>query len=259
MLAAAGSGHLAGSLGIVDVMVALYFEAAKNDPKNPNWVERDRIVLSNGHVCPALYATLAHAGYFPVEELLTLRKLGSRLQGHPHRLALPGLETTSGPLGSGLGQACGMALAAKMDKKSWRVFCIASDGEHDEGNTWEAAMFAAKYKLGNLALIIDRNRIQISGNTENVMPLEPLIKKYEAFNWRVAETDGHDFESILDALDKMGDDAERPLCVIANTVAGKGIKSIEGDYKWHGRVPSQDEEIKFLEELKAEYFAAEAV
>ena len=185
MLLEAGSGHSAGPLGMADIFTAMYFHILKHDPKNPGWEERDRLVLSNGHICPVLYTTMAHAGYFPISELKTLRKLGSRLQGHPHRTALPGLETTSGPLGSGLSQACGMALVGKLDKASWRVYALLSDGEQDEGNTWEAVMLAAKYKLDNLTAVMDRNNIQIDGFTENIMPLDSLKAKYEAFNWYV--------------------------------------------------------------------------
>ncbi|MDP3733314.1 MAG: transketolase, partial [Candidatus Daviesbacteria bacterium] len=191
MLLEAGSGHSAGPLGMADIFTALYFNVLNHDSTKPDWQERDRLVLSNGHICPVLYATLAHAGYFPVSELKTLRKLGTRLQGHPHRGVLPGIETTSGPLGSGLSQACGMALAGLMDKKKWWVYCLTSDGEHDAGNTWEAVMFAGKNKLNNLTVIIDRNNIQIDGFTEGVMPLEPLKEKYEAFGWYVLEIDGH--------------------------------------------------------------------
>src|SRR5581483_2875924 len=189
MLVAAGSGHSAGPLGMADVFTTLYFQVLRHDPRRPDWPERDRLVLSNGHICPVLYATLAEAGYFPVAELATLRQLGSRLQGHPHREKLPGLETSSGPLGSGLSQAAGMALVAKRDGLRWRTYCLMSDGEHEEGNTWEAVMFAAKYRLHNLCAILDRNNIQIDGFTEEVMPLEPLKAKYEAFNWHVLEID----------------------------------------------------------------------
>src|SRR5688572_2101503 len=201
MLIAAGSGHTAGPLGMADIFTLFYFHILKHDPKNPSWEERDRAVLSNGHICPVLYATMAHAGYFPVEELMTLRKYGSRLQGHPHRSALPGLETTSGPLGSGISQASGMALAAKMDKKKLRVYCLTSDGEHEEGNTWEAIMFAAKCKLNNLTVIVDRNYIQIDGRTEDIMPLDPFKEKYESFNWNVIEVNGHNFQEIVDAIE----------------------------------------------------------
>ena len=241
MLVAAGSGHSAGPLGMADVFTALYFNVLKQDPKKPEWEDRDRLVLSNGHICPVWYATLAHAGYFPVSELVTLRKFETRLQGHPHRGTLPGIETTSGPLGSGLSQACGMALAFRMDgKKNW-VYCLTSDGEHDAGNTWEAILFAGKYKLANLTVIIDRNNIQIDGNTEDIMPLEPVKQKYEAFGWHVLEIDGHNFEAIIDACNEAKAIQNKPVVIIAHTIPGKGVDFMEGDFRWHGMPPgSQD-------------------
>ncbi len=237
MLVEAGSGHSAGPLGMADIFTALYFNVLNHDPKKPDWQDRDRLVLSNGHICPVLYATLAHAGYFPVSELKTLRKLGSRLQGHPHRTALPGLETTSGPLGSGLSQACGMAYAGKMDGKKWHVYCLMSDGEQDAGNTWEAVMFAGKYKLHNLTAIMDRNNIQIDGFTEDIMPLEPIKDKYEAFGWHVLEVDGHNFEAIIGAINEAKAIFEKPTLIIAHTIPGKGVDFMEKDYKWHGVPP----------------------
>lgn len=237
MLVEAGSGHSAGPLGMADIFTTLYFKILKHDPKNPNWEYRDRLVLSNGHICPVLYATLAHAGYFPVKELKTLRKLGTRLQGHPHRTALPGLETTSGPLGSGLSQSSGMAYVGLMDDLKWRVYCLMSDGEHQEGNTWEAVMFAGKYKLHNLTAIIDRNNIQIDGYTEDIMPLESLRAKYEAFNWYVIEIDGHNFQEIIDACNLAKTIYEKPVVIIAHTIPGKGVSYMEGDYRWHGSPP----------------------
>lgn len=237
MLAEAGSGHSAGSLGLADIFTALYFEVMKHDPKNPNWEERDRLVLSCGHNAPVLYVTLAEAGYFPVAELKTLRKLNTRLQGHPHREALPGLETTSGPLGSGLSQASGMALAGKMDQSNWRVVCVMSDGEQDEGNTWEAAMFAAKYKLNNLTAIMDRNGIQIDGFTEDIMPLESLKAKYEAFGWYVIEINGHDIQSIVNAFAEAETIHTQPILILAHTTPGKGVDFMENDFKWHGTPP----------------------
>jgi len=237
MLVEAGSGHSAGPLGMADIFTALYFNVLNQDPKDPDFNERDRLVLSNGHICPVLYATLAHVGYFPIEELKTLRKLGTRLQGHPHREALPGLETTSGPLGSGLSQACGMALALNIDgKKNW-VYCLMSDGEHDAGNTWEAVMLAGKYKINNLTAIIDRNNIQIDGFTEDIMPLEPLKDKYEAFGWYVIDIDGHNFEAIIDACEKAKAIFNQPVCIIAHTIPGKGVDFMENDFKWHGSPP----------------------
>src|SRR3989338_7911226 len=250
MLVEAGSGHTAGPLGMTDVFTAFYFHILNHDPKNPLMQERDRLVLSNGHICPVQYATMAHAGYFPVEELKTLRKLGTRLQGHPHRTALPGLETTSGPLGSGLSQAVGMALAARMDdRKNW-IYCLTSDGEHDAGQTWEAAMLAGRDKLHNLIALMDRNNIQIDGFTEDVLPIEPLRQKYEAFNWHVLEIDGHNFEQIVGAVEEAKAIFEKPTMIIAHTIPGKGIKEIEFDYKWHGIPPNKEQAAKFLDELR---------
>lgn len=237
MLVEAGSGHSAGPLGMADVFTALYFKILNIDPQNPNFPYRDRLVLSNGHIAPVLYTTMAYAGYFPKEELKTLRKLNSRLQGHPHRESLPGLETTSGPLGSGLSQACGMALAGRLDQASWRVIALLSDGEHDEGNTWEAIMLAGKYKLHNLTALIDRNNIQIDGFTEDIMPLENLKAKYEAFNWHVLEIDGHNFEQIISAFEEAKAIYEKPTVIIAHTIPGKGVDYMENDYKWHGSPP----------------------
>src|SRR3989344_5089929 len=202
MLTEAGSGHTAGSLGMADIFTAFYFHILNHNPKNPDWEERDRLILSNGHIAPILYATMAHAGYFPLEETMTLRKFGARLKGHPERERLPGIETTSGPLGSGLSQASGYAYAARMDGKTFRVFCLMSDGEQEEGNTWEGAMFAGKYRLTNLTAVMDRNNIQIDGNTEDVMPLEPLADKYRAFNWHVIEIDGHNIPQFVAACDE---------------------------------------------------------
>lgn len=242
MLVAAGSGHSAGPLGMSDVMTAMYFEILRHNPKEPFWPERDRLVLSNGHINPVLYATMAHAGYLPVSELKTLRKFGSRLQGHPERERLPGLETTSGPLGSGLSQAAGMAQVLRIDNvKKPRVWCLTSDGEHEEGNTWEAAMFAGKNKLSNLTVIVDRNNIQIDGMTEDVMPLEPFAMKYQSFNWHVIEIDGHDFEQIIGACDQSKAIFEKPTCIIAHTIPGKGVDFMEFDYHWHGMPPGKQD------------------
>lgn len=250
MLVAAGSGHSAGPLGMADVFTALYFEIMNNDPKNPFWEERDRLILSNGHIAPVRYATMAHAGYFPISELKTLRKLGTRLQGHPERLRLPGVETTSGPLGSGLAQAAGYAYAARMDGARFRVFCITSDGEHDSGNHWEAVMFAGKYNLSNLTAIVDRNNIQIDGYTEDVMPLEPLEGKYKAFNWHVLHIDGHNFQEIIDAVEHARAVYENPTVIIAHTIPGKGVSFMENLPEWHGKPPSQEEAKKALHELR---------
>lgn len=250
MLVAAGSGHTAGPLGMADIFTALYFHILKHDPARPDWSERDRLVLSNGHICPVLYATLAHAGYFPVEECLTLRKFGSRLQGHPERTRLPVLETTSGPLGEGLSQAAGMAYALRLDNATQRVFCLMSDGEQEEGNTWEAAMFAGKYKLHNLTAVIDRNNIQIDGMTENVMPLEPLADKYRAFNWHVLEVSGHDIRAFAAAVEEAKAIYEKPTVIIAHTIPGKGVPEIEFDYRWHGKPPTKEEGERFLKQIR---------
>ncbi len=251
MLVSAGSGHSAGPLGMTDVFTALYFHALNHDPKKPNWPERDRVVLSCGHIAPVLYATLANVGYFPVSELKTLRKIGSRLQGHPHRKVLPGIETTSGPLGSGLSQAIGMALAANLNHEKHHIYCIMSDGEQQEGNVWEAVMFAGKHRLHNVIAIMDRNNIQIDGLTENVMPLEPLAKKYESFNWNVIQIDGHNFEQIVFAIAEARAIAEKPTIIIAHTIPGKGVSFMEGDYLWHGKPPKPEEAKRALQELRS--------
>jgi len=251
MLVNAGSGHTAGSLGMADVLTVMFFGGVmKYDAQNPMWEERDRLVLSNGHICPVLYVAMAHAGFFPQEELLTLRQFGSRLQGHPHRKSLPGLEVTSGPLGSGLSQAVGMALVGQGEHRSWRVFCIGSDGEHQEGNWWEAVMFAGKHRLSNLTVIVDRNNIQIDGFTEDVMPLEPLRDKYEAFNWHVLEVDGHNYEAIIDAINEARNIHEKPVVLIAHITPGKGVEFIEMLPEWHGKPPNLGEAIEALHELR---------
>ncbi len=264
MLVAAGSGHTAGPLGMADIFAAFYFHILKHDPKNPEWEERDRLILSNGHICPVRYAAMAHAGYFPVEECLTLRKFGSRLQGHPERLRLPGLETTSGPLGEGLSQAAGIAYSFRMDGKAdapvgsptkasgktKRVYCLMSDGEQEEGNVWEAAMFAGKYKLSNLIAVMDRNNIQIDGMTEDVMPLEPIADKYRAFNWHVIEVNGHDMRAFIAAVDEAKAIYEKPTLIIAHTIPGKGVPEIEFDYRWHGKPPTPEEGKRFLKEIR---------
>lgn len=250
MLEDAGSGHLAGPLGMADIFTAFYFHILKHKPTEPLWEDRDRLILSNGHIVPVRYAAMAHSGYFPLEELKTLRKFGSRLQGHPEREKLPGLETTSGPLGSGLGQAAGIAYGARMDSKKFRTYCLMSDGELQAGNIWESAMFAGNNKLSNLTAVIDRNNIQINGMTENVMPLEPLTSKWTAFNWHVIEVDGHNIEEFINAVEEAKAIYERPTVIIAHTIPGKGIKEIEFDYRWHGKAPGKEEEKKFLEELR---------
>jgi len=253
MLVEAGSGHTAGPLGMADIFTILYFHILKHDPKNLSWEERDRVVLSNGHICPVLYATMAHAGYFSVEELKTLRKFGSRLQGHPHREFMPWLETSSGPLGAGLSQAVGMALADRIDRgrNSERyIYVLLSDGEHDEGNTWEAILLASKEKLNNLIVIVDRNNIQIDGYTEDVMPLGDLALKYEVFGWHAQEVNGHDFEEVNSAIERAKAVVEKPSVLIARTIPGKGVKEFERDYKWHGKPPNKEEAKMALDELR---------
>lgn len=250
MLVSAGSGHSAGPLGMADIFTTLFFHILNHHPQNPDWEERDRLILSNGHICPVLYTTMAHAGYFPVTELKTLRKLGTRLQGHPHRESLPGLETTSGPLGSGLSQACGMAYAARMDGKKHRVIVLMSDGEQESGNTWEAAMFAGKYKLSNLTALIDRNHIQIDGRTEDIMPLEPLKDKYEAFNWFVIEIDGHNFDDIVNAFQMATTIHNQPTLILAHTTPGKGVDFMENKFEWHGKPPNEKEAQEALKQLQ---------
>ena len=245
MLVEAKSGHSAGPLGMADVFTALYFHILNHDPKNPTMPERDRLVLSNGHICPVMYSTMAHAGYFPVEKLLTLRKFKSRLQGHPHREFLPMLETSSGPLGAGLSQAVGMALADRMDNgKSWSKFfyCLTGDGELDEGQNWEAIMLAGKEKLGNMIMIVDRNNIQIDGFTDDVMPLNPLGHKFESFGWHVEEINGHDFSEIVSSIGRAQAVFDGPSVIIARTIPGKGVSFMERDYKWHGNPPGTEME-----------------
>ena len=253
MLVEAGSGHTAGPLGMADIFTLLYFHLLKHNPKNPSWSDRDRVVLSNGHICPVLYATMAHAGYFDVKELKTLRKFGSRLQGHPHREWLPALETSSGPLGSGLSQAVGMALADRIDygkSTSKFMYCLMSDGELDSGNSWEAAMLAGKERLHNVIAIIDRNNIQIDGFTEDIMPLEPLHDKWASFGWHVQEIDGHSFHAIDEAITQAKAVFEKPSVIIAHTIPGKGVHEWERDYKWHGIPPNKEQGEMALRELR---------
>jgi transketolase len=251
MLEHAGSGHSAGPLGLADIFTALYFDTLKHDPKNPDWDDRDILLLSNGHCVPVRYAAMAHAGYFDKKELMTLRQYGSRLQGHPERLRLPGLENTSGPLGSGLSQACGAALAMRMDDIHHRwVYVVMGDGEQDEGNVWEAAMLAGKYKLNNIIAITDRNNIQIDGPTEYVMPLEDLKAKWEAFGWHVIEIDGNNMESIIDCLAMAKAIVEKPVMILAHTIPGKGVDFMESDFHWHGSPPDHEQAKKALHELR---------
>ncbi|RJQ29031.1 transketolase [Candidatus Parcubacteria bacterium] len=250
MVSHAGSGHIAGPLDMAEIFATMYFHVLRHDPKRPKWQDRDRLVLSNGHICPVLYAVLARAGYFPIEELKTLRRINTRLQGHPHRGALPGMETTSGPLGSGISQSIGMALAARLDGKKHRVYCLTSDGEHQEGNTWEGVMFAGKEKLNNLTVVIDRNNIQIDGFTESIMPLEPLREKYESFNWHVLEIDGHNIQAIVDAVAEARAIYEKPTVIIAHTIAGKGVSFMERNYLWHSKPFKPGEAEDALKELR---------
>lgn len=253
MLVEAGSGHTAGPLGMADIFTYLFFYKLRHDPKNPSWNERDLVVLSNGHICPVYYATMAHAGYFPKEELLTLRKFGSRLQGHPHREFMPWIETSSGPLGSGLSQAVGMAIADRIDhgaNSDRYIYALLSDGEHGEGNTWEAMMLAGREKLRNLIAIVDRNNIQIDGYTEDILPLESLRAKWEAFNWHVVEVDGHNFRDLEEAVGEAKAVYEKPTVIIAHTIPGKGVKEFERDFKWHGKPPTKDEASVALKELR---------
>ncbi len=256
MLLPAKSGHSAGPLGMADIFAALYFHAAVHDPKKPQWDGRDRIVLSNGHIAPVLYSTLGEAGYFDKKLFSTLRKFGSPLQGHPHRGSLAGVETSSGPLGQGLSQACGMALAARMDGKKHVIWCLMSDGEHEEGQTWEAVLLAAKYKLGNIVAVMDRNYIQIDGPTETIMPLDSMSAKYRAFNWEVVEIDGNDMGKVVKALDgararAASGSAQKPLMIIAKTVPGMGVSFMIDKYEWHGKPPNEEEAKKALAELEA--------
>ena len=251
MLEHAGSGHSAGPLGLADIFASLYFDILKHDPKKPDWDQRDILLLSNGHCVPVQYATMAEAGYFDKKELLTLRKFGSRLQGHPERKKLPGLENTSGPLGSGLSQACGMALAMRMNKDHHRwIYVVLGDGEQNEGNVWEAAMLAGKYKLNNVIAITDRNNIQIDGPTESVMPLEDLKGKWESFGWHVIEIDGNNIEAIIDACAMARAVVEKPVMLLAYTVPGKGVDFMEYDFRWHGMPPNHDQAVVALNELR---------
>jgi len=253
MLVEAGSGHPAGALGMADIFTALFFLVMKHDPTNPTWEERDRFILSNGHICPAYYAVLAHAGYFKLEELKTLRKFGSRLQGHPDRRFLPFVETTSGPLGLGLSQAVGMCLADRIDHGKYsgkQFYCLISDGELDEGNTWEGMMLGAKERLQNLTVIIDRNNIQTEGITEDIMPLEPLKEKWEAFNWHVQVIDGHNIREIVEAVRQAQAVFDKPSVIIANTTPGKGVSFMENKHEWHSKAPNKEEGEKALRELK---------
>ncbi len=250
MTYAANSGHPGGSLSAADIISALYFKVMKHDPKNPNWEDRDRFILSKGHVAPVLYAALAESGYFPVEDLITLRQLGSKLQGHPVRGKVPGVEMSTGSLGQGLSMSCGIALAGKMDGKGYKVYCMLGDGELQSGQNWEAAMFAANYKLNNLIAIVDRNRLQICGDTEEVMSLEPLVDKWMAFGWDVIETDGHDIDKVVAAFEEAKADRDSPVVIIFNTVKGKGVSFMENNPGFHGKACNATEYKQAVEELK---------
>ncbi|MEK9196608.1 MAG: transketolase [Patescibacteria group bacterium] len=253
MLEEAKSGHTAGPLGLADIFTALYFDIMHYDPKNPELKDRDILLLSNGHCVPVQYATMAHAGFFDRNELMTLRKHKSRLQGHPERHMLPGLENTSGPLGCGLSQACGMSLAMRMNgEKNRYIYVVMGDGELNEGNVWEAAMLAPKYNLNNIIGIVDRNNIQIDGNTEDIMPLGDLKKKWDAFGWNAVDIDGNNMEAVIDAINLAKTSKERPTVLIAHTMPGKGVDFMEGDYTWHGKPPNSEEAVKALESLEKE-------
>jgi len=253
MLVEAGAGHSAGPLGMADIFTAFYFHVLKHDPKRPGWPERDRLILSNGHIVPVRYVAMHHAGYdITKEELKTLRKIGSRLEGHPSIKKIPALETSSGPLGEGLSLACGMALGAKIDgnDKNYHIWCLMSDGEQAEGMVWEAAMLASKYILSNITVVIDRNNIQIDGFTEDIMPLEPLREKYESFGWHVEDINGHDMRQIITTLEESKSIQEKPVCIIANTTPGKGVEFMEDDFEWHGIPPDKEQAKKALKELR---------
>lgn len=249
-LAEAGSGHLGASLGLTDVFTALYFQILNHKPKDPSWEERDRLILSIGHVAPVFYATLANSGYFNRSELFTLRKLGSRLQGHPGKEhGLPGIELSAGSLGQGLSVAVGLALGAKIDNKEWKVYSIHGDGELQEGSIWEAAMSAAHYKLDNLIALVDRNYVQIDGKTSDVMEIEPLADKWKSFGWNVLHCNGNSIEELINTYSKAKKLKNRPTVIIAETKMGKGVRSIENDYRWHGKAPKKDQVEQFIEEL----------
>jgi len=249
MLMEAKSGHTAGPLGMADIFTLLYFHILKHDPKNPDWPERDRLILSNGHICPVLYATLAERGYFSLHLLKKFRQINSPLQGHPHQHSLAGIENSSGPLGQGLSIACGLALGAKLNKQNYQVFALTSDGEHNEGQTWEAIMLANKYKLNNLINIVDVNGIQIDGYTKNIMPLGDLKAKYQSFGWQVLTCDGHNMKDIINTLTK-AKTSNKPVAILAKTILGKGVSFMENNFDWHGKAPNQQEAEKALIELK---------
>ncbi|MFH1520312.1 MAG: transketolase [Candidatus Micrarchaeota archaeon] len=257
MLTEAKSGHPGGSLGLVDLFTVLYFNSMNHDPKKPNWSDRDRFVLSNGHVCPVLYTTLANAGYFPKEELMELRKLGSKLQGHPHRGSVPGIENSSGPLGQGISQAVGMAIVAKREHTNWKVYSVIGDGEMNEGQVWEAFLCAAKYKLDNLIVFIDRNNIQIDGTSDDVLPLEPLVDKMKSFGFETVEVDGNNISELLRVLGSPKFN-NKPYAIIAKTIPGKGVSFMENKFGWHGKAPNKEQGEQAIKELEAERKKLEA-
>ncbi len=250
MITKAGSGHPGGSLSAIDILTTLFFNEMNLDPKNPTWSERDRFILSKGHGVPALYATQAYRGYYDPKATLTLRELGSVFQGHPDRVRLPAVEASTGSLGQGLSVAIGIALAARLDKKSYRTYCLIGDGETQEGQIWEAALCAGNYKLSNLCVFLDANKFQIDGSTKDVMDIEPIGDKFKAFKWNVLEIDGHNIEAILGALKKARDEKEKPTMIVAHTIKGKGVSFMEGDNQWHGKSPTEEQLKKALEELK---------
>ncbi|MFH1724696.1 MAG: transketolase [Elusimicrobiota bacterium] len=251
MIEEAGSGHPGGSLSIIDILATLYSRHLRHRPQEPAWPDRDRVVLSKGHCCPALYAVLARAGYFPRERLATLRKLGSPLQGHPDRLSLPGLEASTGSLGQGLSIAVGMALAGRLDRKDYRVWCILGDGELQEGQVWEAAMSAPKFALGNLTAIVDQNGLQIDGPVKEIMDVDPLVDKFAAFRWETLSIDGHDLGQITEALEAAGRERSAPLAIVAKTVKGKGVSFMENAVGWHGKAPGKEEADRAVSEILA--------
>jgi transketolase len=250
MIATAGSGHPGGSLSATDIVTALYFKALRHNPQNPHWPDRDRFILSKGHAAPILYATLAECGYFPIEELSTLRQLGSRLQGHTDRNLTPGVEMSAGSLGQGLSIGIGIALAGKLDKYDYHVYVLLGDGECDEGQVWEAAMFAAHHNVDNLTAIVDYNAIQLDGRVCDIMGLEPLTDKWRAFNWHVLGIDGHNINQILEALQKAKATRGKPTVIIAHTIKGKGVSFMENNVDYHGKAPSAQELEKALKELE---------
>jgi transketolase len=250
MTATAGSGHPGGSLSAADIITALYFKVLRHDAKNPHWPDRDRFILSKGHAAPILYAALAEAGYFPVAELPTLRKLGSRLQGHTDARLTPGVEMSSGSLGMGLSFAVGIGLAARLDCKGYRTYALLSDGECEEGQTWEAALSAAQFKLDNVTAIVDCNGMQLSGWTRDIMDLEPLTQKWQAFGWQTIDIDGHDFDQILSACQEAGNTKDKPCVIVARTVKGKGVSLMENNVTFHGKAPTREEAERALKELE---------